>query len=752
MMEHSIYSRHKRLLSAMLLGAATLYGPGAFAQDPGVQDSCMEDLYGKSLNCTANDINIAEATNIVVTEIDGQPVDPDTTVCVAGKDVTFEADFNVVSTASDRYDIGLYFQRDGAPDALNGSCNIYTLSGEYSTNANNTDGDSCWDVEQAQVVVHSTTITTLCQDTDGDGQLNLPNCVSWRQPGKNEVCNDPTDAFPGAPSKCNCDDDYNIPIFIQPDPPTTEKSVSPSTGTEPGQVFLYTISITPADGTGSEVYVTKIEDEVSSSTNGDSETFVLNGGPGVNDIGVTKGKYTLLSSGLANACEDVVLPYIIPPEAVGLECTYKIEILDSDLPDVDAPELFENYVRSTIVDEYGDAVGDNTCVTPSTVATPNPNCSNEVVVSLTNVPPTISVTKLASPDSIVENTVGIPVTYTVVITNTSPQDDVTITSISDDQYDVSVEAATCMNQVLGRNVGVDDSCTFQYTRNVTGNVGDPAFENTASATAVDDEADEASDSGLASVSFSNSPGAIELTKTPPVDNPAEVTESGGNVTYTFTIENTSPVDSITLKELDDTQLGILFDSGGYQGDCDFYDDVLAPGETRFCTIADVFLQGEPGVPHMNTAEVTGETDDVVPEIVTDTDNGKVVFLNEPADINLSFALSLTLNLNIANASTYEPVNLNALSIAGTPIQAGEGDVHYEITASNCPVSFPYPIAANGEMDCTFSVDLLTPDASADNLFRSAGSGGLLIISVADEDGGPAVEPVITVNAQAVLAP
>ncbi|ESV70062.1 hypothetical protein D021_0824 [Vibrio parahaemolyticus 10296] len=56
------------------------------------------------------------------------------------------------------------------------------------------------------------------------------------------------------------------------------------------------------------------------------------------------------------------------------------------------------------------------------------------------------------------------------------------------------------------------------------------------------------------------------------------------------------------------------------------------------------------------------------------------------------------------------------------------------------------------MNCTFSVDLLTPDASVDNLFRSAGSGGLLLISVADEDGGPAVEPVISVNAQAILAP
>ncbi|TOE90902.1 hypothetical protein CGJ35_26000, partial [Vibrio parahaemolyticus] len=182
----------------------------------------------------------------------------------------------------------------------------------------------------------------------------------------------------------------------------------------------------------------------------------------------------------------------------------------------------------------------------------------------------------------------------------------------------------------------------------------------------------------------------DLVKTPNAldEPPYSVTESGDNVNFTFTITNTSPVDSITLTEMTDDKLGVLFDSVSYQGDCDFYGDVLAPGDTRFCTVSS-FLSGEPDAPHMNTAQVTGETDDAVPEIVTDTDNGKVAFINEPADINLSFALSLTLNLNIANASSYEAVNLNALSVAGTPIAAGQGNTHYMITASDCPVAFPF---------------------------------------------------------------
>lgn len=78
----------------------------------------------------------------------------------------------------------MYFQNDGGPDALNSSCNTYTLSNQYSQNASDLDSDACLDVEQAEVVIHTAEVTTLCQDTDGDGQLNLPNCVSWRQPGK----------------------------------------------------------------------------------------------------------------------------------------------------------------------------------------------------------------------------------------------------------------------------------------------------------------------------------------------------------------------------------------------------------------------------------------------------------------------------------------------------------------------------------------------------------------------------------------
>ncbi|MDX1409753.1 MAG: hypothetical protein R3330_16505, partial [Saprospiraceae bacterium] len=79
--------------------------------------------------------------------------------------------------------------------------------------------DLCGDIDNAPnpIILTDIEITALCADPDGDSNLNLPNCTSWRQPGSNDICTSPLDAFPGAPSKCNCDPGINIEICV-PDP------------------------------------------------------------------------------------------------------------------------------------------------------------------------------------------------------------------------------------------------------------------------------------------------------------------------------------------------------------------------------------------------------------------------------------------------------------------------------------------------------------------------------------------------------
>ena len=109
-----------RSMVAALLSIA-LPNTAAYGQMT-VENGCMEDIYdefgqGGGLNCTANDISIANVTNITIT---------DNGCAFAGDMVTFDATFEVLLTAQDRHDIGLYLSLDGG-DALTGSCFISTL-------------------------------------------------------------------------------------------------------------------------------------------------------------------------------------------------------------------------------------------------------------------------------------------------------------------------------------------------------------------------------------------------------------------------------------------------------------------------------------------------------------------------------------------------------------------------------------------------------------------------------------------------
>jgi hypothetical protein len=176
---------------------------------------CMADAFGSKLQCTANDVRIAEAESVSITS------------CREGETIpSFTADFRVVGNVT-RHDIGLYFEKgiDTANDgALTGTCEVGTIEGPSPTNSSNfvnldAPPDTCGDIDSAHSpqVVTLTITGALCQDTDGDGLMNLPNCTSWRQPGSNEVCTSPLDAFPGAPSKCNCNKNFNIPVTVAPE-------------------------------------------------------------------------------------------------------------------------------------------------------------------------------------------------------------------------------------------------------------------------------------------------------------------------------------------------------------------------------------------------------------------------------------------------------------------------------------------------------------------------------------------------------
>jgi hypothetical protein len=164
---------------------------------------CMEQAYGSALGCTANDVKIVAARNIIILD-DGCKYPGDT--------VRFSANFQVESTATTRFDVGLWFAVDGDQNndgALLGQCIA-------ATPFYDDDGDFCGDIANGQNPQYPEfTITTVCR-ANAQGWLLLPYCSSWRQPGGNSVCTTAAQAFPDVKSKCKCDKFFFVEIKVPP--------------------------------------------------------------------------------------------------------------------------------------------------------------------------------------------------------------------------------------------------------------------------------------------------------------------------------------------------------------------------------------------------------------------------------------------------------------------------------------------------------------------------------------------------------
>jgi hypothetical protein len=277
-------------LICVLLAMAILAVP-AFAVTP-VNNVCLQNEYNfvqkQKLNCTANDVSIAQVTNI--RGLDGQPLNS----CIGGSTFSFIADFTIKTTSSQaRENIGLYIATNSTTQALTGSCdnNIITdqhqcpngatgvLCGSNDYHETDAPPDNCGDTSSNDGGGTGVEIVTLeidnfsCTAPAGSTQLVLPNCTSWQIPGGTIQCvsNDGTyplngpggtpTAIPGSPAKCNCG---VIPLAITVQKPnvTVAKacttSASPGTNTscditpEGGDV-TYTVTVTNASNFGSVV-------------------------------------------------------------------------------------------------------------------------------------------------------------------------------------------------------------------------------------------------------------------------------------------------------------------------------------------------------------------------------------------------------------------------------------------------------------------------------------------------------------------
>ena len=196
-----------------------------------IAETCIRERLNKPLACAANDVRITFADN--VRDVFGAALSH----CVMGESFSFIADFHVQTTATSRYDIGLYFAIDGDPNrdgATTGICSAHIIKDRHldpafpntvmlgSSVAANLDGDACGDINSAQGwrSIAGKTVTlridnALCHDRNGDGKMHLPNCTTWTN-NSGAICDSPENTAPISASNCNCDVAFSLPILVAP--------------------------------------------------------------------------------------------------------------------------------------------------------------------------------------------------------------------------------------------------------------------------------------------------------------------------------------------------------------------------------------------------------------------------------------------------------------------------------------------------------------------------------------------------------
>ena len=224
----------------------------------------------------------------------------------------------------------------------------------------------------------------------------------------------------------------------------------------------------------------------------------------------------------------------------------------------------------------------------------------------------IHVTKTADVDTVAAT--GGDVTFTFVVQNPSNAQ-LEITALNDDVFGALAGDADCE---VGTMLAPGADCSFTLVKHLSGTVGDHHVNVVTATGEVGGQV--VSDTDSESVLFASgsgeegTTGGIHVTKTADVDT---VVAAGGDVAFTFDIENTSN-GSLEITVLSDDVFGSL------AGDADCHvGTVLNAGASCSFTLVK-HLSGTVGAHHVNVVTATGE---VGGNTVTDIDSETVLFVS-----------------------------------------------------------------------------------------------------------------------------
>jgi hypothetical protein len=212
--------------------------------------------------------------------------------------------------------------------------------------------------------------------------------------------------------------------------------------------------------------------------------------------------------------------------------------------------------------------------------------TDDAVVEITDVESAgITVTKDADPTSMDEP--GGTFTFSVSVLNDSAVDTVTLDTLSDDIYgDLDGKGDCVVGSGIVLEPGADYSCSF--TGQFLGNAG-AVQTDVVTASGTDDDGATVSDTDDAVVEITDALPTLTVSKTA---NPTTVLFTGGMVTFTISVENTSAEPVMITDVVDDVDNDgtndVTFDAATICGD-----RTLDPGQTTTCTFKRN-MSGQPG--------------------------------------------------------------------------------------------------------------------------------------------------------------
>ena len=200
--------------------------------------------------------------------------------------------------------------------------------------------------------------------------------------------------------------------------------------------------------------------------------------------------------------------------------------------------------------------------------------------------------------------------------------------------------------------------------------------------------------GTATITNARRVPAIDVTKTA---NPTSVPETGGNVTFTFLVKNTGPVD-VTLTSLTDTVFG---DLTAYTGTTCVLPQTLAAVSGSYSCSITKWLASDTLTPHSNT--ITATAADAGGATATDNDSETVTFTDVRSYLSVTKSVSSPTLPEPGGDFAYSALITNPAGNVDDITVSAVTDSIYGGAISCTPV-LPVTLAPGESMTCTFTAN------------------------------------------------